>query len=195
MRQPDDASGTVLATTREPLDVEIPAPMGRILLEARTIDHRTVSAVDGSVSEAEAHEHALVTVLRSGQDRSPAGRALLVESWCSSDGRPSIFGEPEGERISCFIDGMPHDGYRYHSSSDPWLRRAAADWQWPFVVGAWQWTIVLPDVPMTLVGAIVLGDLRISARDLPIPRDLRSVPLDAYWAGRSAMIGPASPRS
>lgn len=193
MQEPDDGLAAVLATTREPLDIEIPAPTERILLEARTIGDRRSPAVDGITPAVEAHEYALVTVLRSGQDRSPAGRALLVESWCSSDGRPSAFGEPEGERIGCFLDGMPHDGYRYHGSSDPWLRRAAADWQWPFVVGSWQWTIVLPDVPMTMVGSVVLGDLRISARDLPIPRDLRTVPLDAYWAGRSAMIGP--PRS
>ncbi|MGW5051811.1 hypothetical protein [Actinokineospora sp. NPDC004072] len=46
--------------------------------------------------------------------------------------------------------------------------------------GAWQWSLLLRNLPLERGGCTV----RISGADLPECRDYDLVPLDAYWAGQ-----------
>ncbi|MFC7616110.1 hypothetical protein ACFQV2_24210 [Actinokineospora soli] len=54
--------------------------------------------------------------------------------------------------------------------------------------GLWQWSVVLRDLPLERGGCAV----RVSGAGLPECHDYALVPLDAYWAGRSDLIGTAT---
>ena len=54
--------------------------------------------------------------------------------------------------------------------------------------GVWQWSLLLRDLPLERGGCAV----RISGAGLAECHDYALVPLDAYWAGRSDLIGTAS---
>jgi len=127
----------------------------------------------GQETTLDRDEFTLTTIICSDSgDREPwrSGSALLVELRYDSNPRPDAKTPEKSEQIALQISGAQHlaDFSGVHEDS----------------FGEWDWTITATEVPVRLAEETVRGSLRISGRDFPIPRELRSATLDAYWASR-----------
>lgn len=151
--------------------------MDRILLEAHTTRSKKTSVIEGLSSESIRNEFSLVTIICSVPPVDMSWRfgiAVMVELSYGASASGEEVHLINTKQYTLRIDDIAYIADSIGGRKDSF--------------GDWEWALNVLSVPLRLADQTVRGEVRISGRELPIPKEFRTIGLEEYWEGRHKLL-------